>query len=148
MGDYSRMNAYIPATLRRRVQEMDEGRCAYCHTPEELTVATFEVDHIVPASVGGTTVLENLCLSCPVCNRRKSARQSAPDPETGQIVPLFHPRQQDWAIHFAWSEEATHIIGLTPTGRATVEALQINRPRMVRLRRLWLRMRKHTQQMM
>jgi len=49
-------------------------------------------------------------------------------------------------MHFAWSEDATRIIGLTPTGRATVEALQINRPQMVHLRRLWLRMGKHPQQ--
>jgi len=88
----------------------------------------------------------HICLSCPACNRRKSARQSAPDPDTGRSVPLFHPRQQDWAMHFAWSEDATRIIGLTPTGRAMVEALQINRPQMVHLRRLWLRMGKHPQQ--
>jgi len=140
------MNAYIPATLRRQVREMSAGRCAYCHTPEELTVTTFEVDHVVPISAGGATILENLCLSCPTCNRRKSVRQSLLDPETGQTTPLFHPQQQGWMTHFAWSEDATHIIGLTPTGRATVETLQMNRPRMVHLRRLWLRMGKHPQQ--
>jgi len=140
------MSAYVPATLRRRVCETAGDRCAYCHTPEKLTVTTFEVDHIVPTSAGGATILENLCLSCPTCNRRKSVRQSAPDSETDQRVPLFHPRQQDWATHFAWSEDAKRIVGLTPTGRATVEALQMNRPRMVRLRRLWLRMGKHPRQ--
>lgn len=140
------MNIDIPATIRGQVRETAKGRCAYCRTPEALTVTTFEIDHIVPASRGGATVLENLCLSCPACNRHKSARQSAPDPKTGQTVPLFHPRQQDWATHFAWSDDATRIIGLTPTGRATVEALQMNRPRMVRLRRLWLQMGKHPQQ--
>jgi hypothetical protein len=35
---------------------------------------------------------------------------------------------------------------MTLTGHATVEALQMNRPRMVRLRRLWLEMGKHPQQ--
>jgi hypothetical protein len=35
---------------------------------------------------------------------------------------------------------------MTPTGCATVEALQMNRPRTGRLRRLWLRMGKHPQQ--
>jgi 5-methylcytosine-specific restriction endonuclease McrA len=83
------MNAHISITLRRKVRKSARGRCAYCRTPEELTVTTFEIDHIVPTSAGGATVLENLCLSCPACNRRKSARQSAPDPETGQPVPLF-----------------------------------------------------------
>ena len=137
------MNSDIPATIREQVRETAEGRCAYCRTPEELAVTTFEIDHIVPASAGGATVQENLCLSCPTCNRHKSARQSALDPQTGRTVPLFHPRQQNWATHFSWSDDTTRIVGLTPTGRATVEALQMNRPRMIRLRRLWLLLGKH-----
>lgn len=137
------MNAYIPIALRHQVREVDRGRCVYCRTPEQLTVTTFEIDHIIPISAGGATTLENLCLSCPACNRRKSVRQSWVDPETGGPVPLFHPRQQNWEMHFAWSQDATHIIGLTPTGRATVEALQMNRPRVARLRRLWLQIGQH-----
>lgn len=140
------MRAYIPVPLRRQIREIDQGRCAYCHTPEELAVTTFEVDHIVPTSLGGTTTLENLCLSCPACNRHKSVRQFLPDPETDNPSPLFHPRQQDWKTHFSWNKEATRIIGLTPTGRATVKALQMNRPRMVRLRRLWLQIEQHPHQ--
>jgi hypothetical protein len=34
---------------------------------------------------------------------------------------------------------------MRPTGRAMVEALQMNRPRMIRLRRLWVQMGKHPQ---
>lgn len=134
------MGSIVPAQLRSQVRRQDEERCAYCQTPEELTVTTFEIDHIVPASAGGETTLDNLCLACPACNRHKGARQSAPDPETGRIVPLYHPRQQKWSAHFAWSEDVTQIVGLTPTGRATVETLTMNRPQMVRLRGLWAKM--------
>lgn len=137
------MTSTVSAQLRLRVHARAEERCEYCQTPEELTVTTFEVDHIVPLSAGGVTVLDNLCLACPACNRHKAARQSAPDPETGQSVPLYHPQQQEWSVHFAWSENATQIVGLTPTGRATVEALQMNRPQMVRLRSLWMKMGRH-----
>jgi len=35
-----------------------------------------------------------------------------------------------------WSDDFTLIVGLTGTGRATVEALQMNRPGVVNLRRL------------
>jgi hypothetical protein len=140
------MKTYIPSALRRQVHKMDEGNCAYCRTPERLTVVTFEIDHITPTSTGGASTLENLCLSCPTCNRFKSTFQSALDPETGQTVSLFHPRQQDWVKHFTWSEDGARIIGLTATGRATVEALKLNRPRMARLRRLWLRIGEHPQQ--
>jgi hypothetical protein len=123
-----------PQDHRSQARNLDENRCAYCQTPEELTVTTFEIDHIVPVSAGGETALDNLCLACPACNRYKAARQSAPDPEIGQIVPLYHPRRQEWSAHFAWSKDTTQILGLTPTGQATVAALRMNRPRMVRLR--------------
>jgi hypothetical protein len=62
---------------------------------------------------------------------------SAPDPITGHAVTLFHPRQDVWLHHFAWSADGAHIIGLTPTGRATVEALRFNRPAIVQLRHYW-----------
>ena len=48
--------------------------CAYCQTAESLTVVTFEVEHILPRSLGGLTECDNLCLACPSCNRHKSNR--------------------------------------------------------------------------
>lgn len=58
---------------------------------------------------------------------------------TGAVVPLFHPRRDVWAEHFAWDDEGMVIDGLTPTGRATVAALRMNRLPIVRLRRLWVK---------
>lgn len=42
--------------------------CAYCEKP----VDSFEVDHIVAYARGGSCDLENLCVTCHSCNRRKS----------------------------------------------------------------------------
>lgn len=134
------MSAYISAALRRRVRHRFSDRCAYCQTPEALTVATFELEHIVPRSAGGMTVLANLCLACPNCNRYKAHHQTAVDPVTAQPVPLFHPCRQEWQEHFAWSPDGSEIIGLTPVGRATVTALKMNRPPLVRLRQLWIKL--------
>ena len=130
----------IPAELRTQVRELDKGCCAYCHTPEALTVTTFEVDHIVPRSAGGETALGNLCLACPSCNRHKGARQAVALSQTRQATPLYHPRKQQWHSHFAWSKDKTRLVGQTPTGRVTIEALHINRPQAIRLRRLWAKM--------
>jgi hypothetical protein len=44
------MSVYIPAELRRQVREQFANCCAYCHTAEELTVAVFEIDHILPVA--------------------------------------------------------------------------------------------------
>jgi hypothetical protein len=53
-------------------------------------------------------------------------------------VLMFNPRSQDWHAHFTWNEDKTHIIGLTSTGRATVMALQLNRPILVKARWRWV----------
>jgi len=137
------VTVYIPADLQRKVRTRFWNRCAYCQTPEDLSVAIFEFEHITPRSTGGKTEFENLCLSCPTCNRYKADRTTAPDPVTHQEVMLFHPHQNDWAEHFAWSDDATAITGLTSTGRATIAALRMNRTQMVRVRRLWHAMGEH-----
>jgi hypothetical protein len=141
------VSAYVAAELRRRIRARFADCCAYCRTGESLTVTSFEIEHIIPRSVGGETVFENLCLACPTCNRYKAYRQIAVAPLTGQTVPLFHPQQQQWEDHFAWNEGATEIIGLTPTGQATIDALRMNRPQLIRLRRMWVKMREHPPQL-
>ncbi|MCI0552101.1 MAG: HNH endonuclease, partial [Anaerolineae bacterium] len=37
---------------------------------------------------------------------------------------------------FTWNEDCTLMIGLSPTGRATIEALELNRKGIVNLRRV------------
>lgn len=76
----------------------------------------------------------NLCLACFHCNRRESFYISGIDLFTGEEVPLFHPRKDRWNEHFIWSSDKLSIIGLTPTGRATVVLLELNRERAMRIR--------------
>ena len=137
------MTVYIPVDLQRQIRDRFRNSCAYCRTAEELTATTFEFEHIVPRSVGGETALDNLCLSCPMCNRFKSDHATAIDPETDAESPMFHPHRDRWADHFAWGEDHSFIIGLTPMGRATVAALKMNRPQMIRVRRMWVAMGEH-----
>jgi hypothetical protein len=137
------MTAYVPADLRRRVRERYGNCCAHFRTAESLTVATFEIEHIVPRSAGGSTVLENLCLACPTCNRHKAHRTAAVDPDTLQEVPLYSPYQDVWTEHFVWSDDATTIVGLTATGRATIAALRMNRSQVIRVRKMWVSMGVH-----
>jgi hypothetical protein len=78
-----------------------------------------------------------------MCNRHKSERTSGPDPETSLVTELFHPQRDDWAKHFAWSVDGSQIAGLTATGRATISLLQMNRPQLIRTRRLWVALGEH-----
>ena len=41
-------------------------------------------------------------------------------------MPLFNPRQDSWSQHFAWAADRIHLVGRTPTGRATVTLLDLN----------------------
>ncbi len=93
------------------------ARCAYCLSPEQMMGVAFEIDHIIPSSAGGRAKFDNLCLSCPTCNRHKAKRLSARDPLSRRIVTLFHPRRDIWSDHFAWSADRARILGLTPKVR-------------------------------
>lgn len=101
------------------------------------------MEHIVPISRGGSDTLDNLALACSGCNGHKYDKVGVLDPTTNQIVPLFHPRRQEWNGHFEWSEDYSEIIGNTATGRATVSALRMNRSGLVNLRRALYILGKH-----
>jgi HNH endonuclease len=122
----------IPASLRRLVVQRADNRCEYCGISQIGQVATFHVDHIVPIVAGGETTAENLALACVSCSLRKGARQELKDLETNEVVLIFNPRQQAWKKHFAWN--GVQVIGLTTTGRSTVQALDLNRSTMLAIR--------------
>jgi hypothetical protein len=137
------VSVYIPVDLQRQIRDRFAGCCAYCRSAEALTASIFEFEHIVPRSAGGATTLENLCLACPSCNRYKASRQTGFDSVTQQDVALFHPQVQLWTEHFAWNENGTEIVGLTAVGRVTISILKMNRPPLVRVRRMWVKMKEH-----
>lgn len=56
---------------------------------------------------------------------------------------MFNPRLQEWQTHFAWSDDYRYIFGLTPTGRATVNALELNRQGLVNMREVLYLIGKH-----
>lgn len=136
-------SSYIPKALRERVSKQALYQCGYCLTQEAIVGTPMEIDHIIPEALGGTTEEDNVWLACSLCNEHKGDRIAALDPVTGEVVRLFDPRHQRWVEHFVWAEDGAHIVGLTATGRATVIALHLNRPSLVRSRQLWVRVGWH-----
>ena len=94
-------------------------------------------------AAGGKTRADNLCLACPSCNRYKAAHQTAVDPVTSENIALFHPRSDTWEKHFRWAENSSILEGLSPTGRATLALLRLNRPQLVNVRKLWVKLGEH-----
>ncbi|MGH7595714.1 MAG: HNH endonuclease [bacterium] len=128
----------ISASVRQRVREAARHRCGYCLSPQKYVMGKLEIEHIIPRAREGSDEESNLWLSCSLCNSYKGSQVAAIDPRDGTMVPLFNPRTQIWSEHFDWSPDGTLIIGLTPIGRATVEALQLNNEVAVEVRRNWV----------
>jgi hypothetical protein len=124
----------MDAALRKLVRRRAGNRCEYCRlAQEDLPLATFHVEHVTPRKHRGGDDEANLALACDQCNLHKGPNLSGIDPETEDVVELFHPRRQNWAQHFSISEG--RVIGLTPCGRATVVVCDMNSPDRVEVRR-------------
>jgi 5-methylcytosine-specific restriction endonuclease McrA len=132
------MSEHIPAALVRVIRERAGYACEHCHLPQVLQEAVFRIDHVSPRNVRGPSRADNLALACVTCSLKKAARTRARDPQTKTLVPLFHPRQAQWSDHFRWS--GSKLIGRTATGRATIVALGINRPAVITIRRMLMRL--------
>ena len=122
------MNQRLASQVRRRAH----AKCEYCHLPALAFPLSFHVDHIIAQQHGGETVLDNLAFACLNCNRHKGPNIAGRDPVTGEIVRLFHPRQDPWTEHFEWA--GPELTGKTAIGRATINVLAINAPECVMVR--------------
>jgi HNH endonuclease len=130
--------SYIAQDVQDRVREAARHRCGYCQAQQRYVLGRLEIEHIIPTAKGGTDEEENLWLACRLCNNYKGTQIQGLDPISENLVDLFNPRYQIWNEHFDWNENGVQVIGLTPAGRATVIALQLNDPLAVEVRRNWV----------
>jgi hypothetical protein len=125
----------MDAQLRDRVRQRAGDRCEYCRFRQQHDrFHTFHIEHIVARQHRGGDDLENLALACHACNLHKGTNLASFDPDTNEIVRLFHPRRERWQDHFVF--EGPRIVGLTGIGRTTAWLLQMNSEERVDLRRL------------
>lgn len=111
--------------LRSMVRHRAGNVCEYCRLPQAASpIVRFHVEHVIARQHGGQTEPDNLALACSHCNLHKGPNIAGIDPESGQLVPLYHPRKDRWVDSFAW--DGTVVVGRTPIGRATVELLAMN----------------------
>jgi 5-methylcytosine-specific restriction endonuclease McrA len=75
--DAALVNQFIENVRSREV-----AVCVYCDL--EIPASTVHFDHIVPLSRGGAHIITNICVSCPSCNLRKSAKL------IGEWIPPNH----------------------------------------------------------
>ncbi|GAN33981.1 MAG: HNH endonuclease [Candidatus Brocadia sp. AMX2] len=71
-------NRSISLSLRYNVLKRDNFKCVMCgNTPALSSGVQLHIDHIVPWSGGGETIIENLQTLCSECNLGKSDKYSA-----------------------------------------------------------------------
>lgn len=92
----------------------------------------FHIEHIIAKKHVSDDSDENLCLACASCNLHKGTNIAGLDPDSGQITPLFHPREHNWDDHFMW--EGPYLRAKTASARATIHVLRINSAENLELR--------------
>lgn len=123
----------VDEAFRNFVTERAGSRCEYCRLHQnEGRPYRFPVDRIIAGQHGGTYDPQNTALSCHECNAKKGPNIAGVDPDDGAVVRLFNPRTQKWSDHFHF--RGANIVGVTPTGRATVQTLGMNEEDRVLLR--------------
>ncbi len=128
------MAEFISSKTKSLVAQRAGHICEYCRTPSAFSSSKFSVEHIIPRVIGGSDSVDNLAYACQGCNNIKFTKTEGLDTESNTMAPLFHPRNHQWADHFCWDNSLLRIVGLTPIGRATTDALKLNRAEVCNLR--------------
>ena len=103
---------------RRNIFARDKNRCQYCG--KRYPTSELSLDHIIPRSMGGQSVWENIVCACTKCNVKKGGRtphqarmtlvQKPVKPKRNPLVHvhLGHERYRSWKQfldHAYWSVE-------------------------------------------
>lgn len=115
--------------IRRRAR----NACESCRLSQSATpLIPCNLEHVIAKQYLGSDDPAGLALAWDRCNAYKGPNLASIGPETGVIVPLFHPRIDRREDHFELLEG--QVMGRTPVGRATERLLNMNAPRRVELR--------------
>lgn len=71
----------IPEKVRQRVRQRAGNRCEYCQCHQDIVMGFLQIDHVIPAAIGGSDHDDNLCLACELCNQYKWKKTDELDPE-------------------------------------------------------------------
>ena len=67
----------IPSAIQALVKRRARGYCEYCLVPFGFSPDTFQFEHILPLTLGGTSDAENLAWADGGCNGHKHIKTHA-----------------------------------------------------------------------
>ena len=82
-------SSFAPGTVKR-IYERDEGMCVYCGASAQ------QVDHVVPVSKGGPSIVANGVCVCRSCNGKKGGRLALDMITRGLFWLSTHGENTDW----------------------------------------------------
>jgi len=123
----------MDAATQRLVRNRAENRCEYCRLHQDAApFLRFHIEHIQARQHIQDDSSDNLALACPDCNRHKGPNLATLDPNTREVVMLYHPRKDNWNDHFVM--DGYYIRGITQIGIATEKLLKFNSDERVEMR--------------
>lgn len=123
----------MDAATQRLVRNRAENRCEYCRLHQDAApFLRFHIEHIQARQHIQDDSSDNLALACPDCNRHKGPNLATLDPNTREVVLLYHPRKDNWNYHFVM--DGYYIRGITQIGIATEKLLKFNSDERVEMR--------------
>jgi len=141
--DLNQCENKLSLQTKNLIFESSNGLCEYCHSQAEYSFAAYSIEMIVPQSKDGQMETRNLAFVCQGCSNHKYKKTEGFDSVTNETVKFFNPRIDVWKEHFAWNEDTSLLVGLTAKGRATIKELKMNRPTLIELRAILVRLGKH-----
>ena len=98
---YDRMPRKETKFNRINIFKRDGDTCQYCGRKSSRSELT--IDHVIPRSLGGKSIWENVVCCCMECNRRKGGRV----PEEAGIKLITKPKKPLWNPFSGISVKAT-----------------------------------------
>lgn len=118
------MSSFIGSQIRLFVAERAGNICEYCLIAAEDCYYRHQIDHIVSLKHDGSSEIENLALSCVVCNRNKGSDIGSVVGNSTELIRFYNPRIDVWNEHFRLGGLVFN--PLTKIGEETVRIFQMN----------------------
>ncbi len=118
------MSRYISENIRSLVAKRAGHCCEYCKIEEDVSLYSFQIDHVISLKHGGKTEIENLAYSCFLCNNSKGSDVGTVFQPEMNFTRLFNPRIDTWNEHFEYEDCTFYAKSII--GEATIKVLKLN----------------------
>ena len=120
------------------LREQQNNKCCYCKKHLGFDIKDVDIEHIIPKSMYGnfTFTSQNLALSCPACNTKKSTscvlqrQEIVRYPRSSANFKIIHPHFDNYSEHITIQNSCIYIAS-SKKGSETITICELFRLRKV-----------------